>query len=132
MEPSTGNLIVRTSTASQALPVPNATVTIFSDTDPEIPLDSSVTDESGQSKLFTLSAPPQEYSDSPNEPSAFSTYRVRVTHPSYSTVQIDGVSIFPGISSNLPVYLAPRIAGSDDSITYYVTTGPSGSGGANA
>ncbi len=130
--PSTGNLIVRASTADQAFPIPNAQVTVYAQSSRETILDSSVTDSSGQSKLFVLPAPPQEYSNSPNDPSAFTSYRVRVAHPSYSTAQIDGVSIFPGIASTLPVYLIPRIGGADHSQTLIITTGPSGSGTANA
>lgn len=126
--PSTGNLIIRTSTADQAFPVPGATVTVSAESDPGTVLDTSVTDSSGQSKIFVLSAPPQEYSNSPNDPAAFTTYRIRVSHPSYSTAQIDGISIFPGIASTLPVYLIPRIGGADQSQNLLVTTGPRGSG----
>lgn len=126
--PSTGNLTIRTSTADQAFPVPGAQVTIYAESDLNTVLDTSVTDSSGQSKVFSLPAPPQEYSNSPNDPAAFTTYRVRVSHPSYSTTQVEGVSIFPGIASTLPVYLIPRIGGADQSQNLLVTTGPTGSG----
>ena len=57
-------------------------------------------------------------------------YSVRVTHPDYSDVRVDNVSIFPGITSVLPVSLIPASLG--ENTTVQIETGPSGAGGANA
>ena len=131
MQQPTGNLLVRVSAAQQAYPVPGAMVSVFAADDSSgMPLATSVTDQSGQSTLFILPAPPASSSESPGLSNPYRAYSVRVTHPDYSDVRVDNVSIFPGITAVLPVSLIPASLG--ENTTVHIETGPSGAGGANA
>ncbi|MDO5549093.1 MAG: carboxypeptidase-like regulatory domain-containing protein [Eubacteriales bacterium] len=126
---SIGNLTVRVSAAQQAIPVSGASVTIYDPAQPlGAPIARSTTDQSGQSALFSLPAPPLENSESPDMANPFRSYTVRVSHPDYATVQIEGVSIFPGITASLPVSLVPSRLGADTESTLQIQTGPSGAG----
>ena len=133
MPDSSGYLIIRAFAANQAIPVENADVEIFTSGASPLRMASSKTDSSGQSDRFILPAPPLQYSDSPDDPSAFQTYEVRVDHPDYDKVQIEGVSIFPGITSVLPVRMSPLLPGStQETKTVNITTGINGAGGEHA
>lgn len=130
---STGYLIVRVSAAQQAVPVPGALVTVHEPAQPLGPsIASSTTDESGQSDRFSLPAPPIENSESPDMSNPFDSYTVRISHPDYTTIQVEGVSIFPGITSSLPVSLIPSNLNGAGQTTVQIETGPSGAGGQNA
>ena len=131
MQQPTGNLLVRVSAAQQAFPVPGAMVSVFAADDSSgIPLATSQTDQSGQSTLFILPAPFAASSESPGLSNPYRAYTVRITHPNYSDVRVENVSIFPGITSVLPVSLIPASLG--ENTTVQVETDPSGAGGANA
>lgn len=131
MQQPTGNLLVRVSAAQQAYPVPGAMVSVFAADDVSgMPLATSVTDQSGQSTLFILPAPSTASSESPGLSNPYRAYTVRITHPDYSDVRVENVSIFPGITSVLPVSLIPSSLG--ENTTVQIETGPSGAGGSNA
>lgn len=133
MPESEGYLMVRTSTAQQALPVSGANVSVFTADAPDTPYRTSTTDSSGQTELFTLPAPPVANSESPDGAAAFQSYSVLVEHPNYRPIRFQGVSVFPGITSTLPVYLVPTLPGTTQPpIVVTIETQPSGAGGEHA
>lgn len=134
MDSPIGYLTVRTTAANQAYPVSGAKISIYCPGQPDEPCDTSITDESGQSKQFALSAPPLANSDSPDGLSAYLIYTVVADHPAYQPVRIEGVAVFPDINSSLPINLPPVLPNQPrQTITITISqTGPNGAGGANA
>jgi peptidoglycan hydrolase-like protein with peptidoglycan-binding domain len=92
-----------------AMPVKGATVTV-SDTGGHI-LGTSVTDESGNSSLFALDAPPVENTQDPGfGTDAYSVQNVKITAPGFYPVQVNGVQTVND-ASLLPVTMHPLPTG---------------------
>lgn len=105
-----GYLQVRVNTASGALTVPGATVIIStrgSNGEVSTVLYSTVTDESGLTPKFALSAPPAYFSNTPDGPTPYLEYEVRVEKPMYFPMIYQGVPIFEKITTEQPVQLLP-------------------------
>lgn len=104
-----GRLQVRASTASQALPVPGASV-IVTDQEREGSLRtllySAKTDESGLTPEFILSSPPASESDSPGG-IPFSEYEVFVSAEHFRPIRFLGVPVFDGVTTVQPAALTP-------------------------
>ena len=58
----TGTLQISVVSALGMTPIPGATVTVSYTGDPDSPLETMTTDESGQTPTITLDAPPRELS----------------------------------------------------------------------
>ena len=104
---STGTLKIAVFSTLGPIPVPNATVVISYNNQPDNVIDNLITDSSGQTQTVTLPAPPLEYSMIPNEPMPYSEYEVRVNAQGYEPVVITGTEILPSQNATLPVYLPP-------------------------
>lgn len=104
---STGTLKIAVFSTLGPIPVPNATVVISYNNQPDNVIDNLITDSSGQTQTVTLPAPPLEYSMIPNEPMPYSEYEVRVNAQGYEPVVITGTEILPTQNAILPVYLPP-------------------------
>lgn len=105
---STGQLVVSVFTADQLYPVVGATVSVSADNGGgRDTLDTSTTDRSGRSKMFTLPAPSASMSQEPTAAIPFAEYRVTITHPDYFTAVIENVQLFGGIVTQQPVNLVP-------------------------
>ena len=118
-----GQLVVSAFTASQTYPVVGASVSVTAEngTSPDYN-QSSDTDRSGRSIVFTLPAPSASMSQTPTSAIPFSEYTVRVSHPQYFDAVIENVQIFDGILTQLPVGLVPlpEIAGKDIDTTVII------------
>lgn len=106
-----GKLIIQTTTARNAKPVPGVSVTVSeAGAQPGVPptlLYSAVTDSSGRTPVFDLQAPPRSASQTPGGALPYARYSVQAVHPEYHPASIVDVTIFDGVVSTLPVFLIP-------------------------
>lgn len=109
----TGYLSVGVFTALQALPVPDAVVTIylFNKDDEEEPLYILVTDENG--RIPDVELPVSYNPDDPFSSSEyyFTQYNLRVQAINYYTVNVLDVRVFPDITTVYKIDLIPVMAG---------------------
>ena len=97
------------------VPGENATVTISYSGDPGAPLKVLTTDNSGQTPVTELPAPPLELSLQPeNEQQPYSEYNIEVTADGYEPVLISGSEIFAGEFSIQPVRMNPLASSEDE------------------
>ncbi len=90
-----GTLKISVVSAIGLLPVANATVVISYTGDPDSPIETLITDSSGQTPTVTLPAPPLDLSLNPdNEQQPYSEYNISVTAPDYEPVLVSGSEIF--------------------------------------
>lgn len=110
-----GYLIVAVTAAQGTIPLPNALVTVSADTpDGPILYRTVRTDASGRTPIIELPAPALSESTTPDQPTPYLNYNVRVDQLGYQPAEVRGISIFPGIASTLPVRLAPITNNQDD------------------
>ena len=104
----TGFLVVQASTASGAIPLEGATVTITGD-DPQNTeiLFVLTTGTDGRTARVPLSAPPRSASLSFDGGRAFATYHIRVQAKEYTDAEYSGVPIFDGITAIQQAELIP-------------------------
>ncbi len=105
--PSTGTLKIEVFSTLGPIPVPNATVILSYNNEPDNVIENLLTNSSGQTQTITLPAPPLSYSMTPNEPQPYSEYEVRVSAEGYEPVTITGTEILPTQNAILPVYMPP-------------------------
>ena len=105
--PSTGTLQINVYSTLGPIPVPNATVVLSYNAQPENTIETLITNSSGQTDIVTLPAPPLGYSMVPNEPQPYSEYEVTVSAEGYETVVVNGTEILPTQNAILPVYMPP-------------------------
>ena len=105
----TGYLIVRATTASQALPLEDATVSVYGD----LPNFSSLvarmkTGNDGLTPKLALLTLPRSLSETPgNGVPPYATYRIAVSKPGFEPLEMYRVPIFDGITSIQPADLIP-------------------------
>lgn len=105
---ATATLQVRATAANQALPIPNAVVTISSDAENNAkPLHVLLTDISGLTEPVTLPATDPALTQQPEENIALVTYDILITAPGYFSVRNSGVPLFGGIPTVQPVAMIP-------------------------
>lgn len=95
---SFGRLRVR-STSTGFVPIPNATITISSPSDPTVAIEELTTDESGLTQEIELPAPPIDYSLAPGEPQPYSEYNLTVSAPGFTPSLFSDIQILPQVSS---------------------------------
>ncbi len=91
-----GSLKISVVSSIDLTPVANATVVISYTGDPESPVETLMTDSSGQTETIELPAPPLSYSLDPeqlNQP--YSEYNIQVTAEGYEPVLVSGSEILP-------------------------------------
>lgn len=108
----TGYLIVRVSTASGAIPVTGATVSVRSGTPDENNDKGSVvqilrSDRDGNTPRIALPTTPRENSTKPGSMLPYATYQIDVTADGFYRQYFTGVPIYDGVTSIQPVALIP-------------------------
>ncbi|MDD7640900.1 MAG: peptidoglycan-binding protein [bacterium] len=104
----TGSLQVNVTSRLQNTPIKGATITLSYTGDPDVTLESVQTDESGQTQVLTLDAPPVEYSlDSSQENQPFSLYTIQIRAEGYQPLNISGIEIFSTIKAIQNVAMTP-------------------------
>lgn len=91
----TGTLRVRVSGRSDGSPVPDAKISLSYTGNPSQTLEEVTTDESGNSQVLELDAPPLEYSMEPSEQQPYSEYTITISAPGYRSVNISGIEVLP-------------------------------------
>lgn len=104
-----GTLQVTVISSVGMVPVANATVTISYTSDPDSPLYTLQTDNSGQTQTVSLPTPPVELSFDPDtEIQPYSEYNIVVEAEGYEPASISGSEMLTGILSLQPILLNPR------------------------
>ena len=114
----TGTLQISVVSALRMTPIPGATVTVSYTGDPDSPLETMTTDESGQTPTITLDAPPRELSLSPDiTAQPYSEYNIQVTAEGFEPVLVSGSEILAGEfslqPSNTCTYAFRRVSSED-------------------
>lgn len=103
-----GSVKISVVSAIGLIPVENATVVISYTGDPDAPITTLTTDNSGQTPTVELPAPPLNLSLSPdNEQQPYSEYNIYVTAPDYEPVLISGSEVFADELSLQPIRMNP-------------------------
>lgn len=103
-----GSVKISVVSAIGLIPVENATVVISYTGDPDAPITTLTTDNSGQTPTVELPAPPLNLSLNPdNEQQPYSEYNIYVTAPDYEPVLISGSEIFADELSLQPIRMNP-------------------------
>ncbi len=112
----TGNLIVVLRTATGALPINNGSITVTNMQNETVFYEFLTAANSGVSRTATLEAPPKSLSlDSDIEsPLPYSLYNVIIRAEGSYKTEIDGVQLFEGSTTHLPVQLIPLPEGITD------------------
>ena len=104
----TGTLQISVVSALGMTPIPGATDTVSYTGDPDSPLETMTTDESGQTPTITLDAPPRELSLSPDiTAQPYSEYNIQVTAEGFEPVLVSGSEILAGEFSLQPIRMNP-------------------------
>ena len=106
---SVGTLIVSVFTASGALPIEDALVTIKgSEQNGSEIISVFSTDKSGKTPIITLPTPPAASSESPGNATPFASYNIEVDKENFFPRSFINVPVFSGTTSIQPVNLIPK------------------------
>lgn len=122
-----GFLKVITRTGSEAMPLPNVTVTVTAMEGANSRLYfSGVTNESGETDHIPLPAPELIPDASPTNRQLYQNYDVVVYHPDYFRMESRGLPIFPGITSlqKFAMIPLPQRPGDNPPTVVYENTEP--------
>jgi len=104
----TGTIRVTVVSNLGQFPIENATVTISYTGEPDTPVAVLTTNESGQTPIIQLQAPPLELSlEADNEIQPYSEYNIVVTADGYEPVYVSGSEILSGQLSLQPIRMTP-------------------------
>ncbi len=104
---ASGNLAIEVTEAQQRRPIPDARLTLSYTGDPGSTIEVLETDESGQSTIADLNAPPLEYSMEPGAPQPYAQYTLQVTAEGYQPMDITGVEVFADETAIQQIRLDP-------------------------
>ena len=106
----TGYLLVNVTSVRELYPVQNARVTVFKGSTEDMrKLAESVTDQSGKTELFTLSAPPRSLAeDSENREPTYAEYNILTEADGFLPTINMGAAVFDGVTSIQNVNLIPK------------------------
>ena len=109
-----GTLKISATTAGGTLPVEGASYAIKDKTGSV--LFSGVTNENGESLVYSLDAPPRELTlePRPEGPRPYSVYDIWIGKPGFATLNFVDVQIFDGIDAIQPVEMIPLAPSDDD------------------
>lgn len=106
--PAQGFLQVNVVNIENNFPIKNATVSISYTGEPDNTIESVSTNNSGQTEQISLSAPPLDYSLTPQDERPYSEYNLRISAPGFKTAYISGTEILPTVTAIQPVRLEPE------------------------
>lgn len=96
---STGFLQVDVTSADNQYPIPEATVSIFSQDETPALIETLSTNASGQTEELPLPSPPLEYSLEPGSLQPFADYTIEIQAEGFQPVRIQGSEILSGTVS---------------------------------
>ena len=119
-ESGEGRLLVKVVTARGAYPVPGARVVVTRTVGGKETLQGyDETGESGQTRVFTLPAPPARLSMSPDNQTPYARYTVTVSAKGYIPAEYRGVPVFDGVQSVQQADIQPLLEGQPGEVRSY-------------
>lgn len=103
----TGYLQVDVVSSQNNFPIKDASVTVSTESEPDIPIEQLTTNSSGQTENLPLAAPPLEYSLTPGSTRPYSEYHLHIEAPGFKPVDISGTEILPDSTSIQNVRMEP-------------------------
>lgn len=91
-----GSLRIHVNARSNGIPIENARISISYTGNPNQPIEEVDTDESGNTQVIELDAPPLEYSVEPSEQQPYSEYNISVTAPGFRPFTVTAIDVFSG------------------------------------
>ena len=89
-----GKLNIHVVSDNSGFPIPDATVQITSENEPENIIEEAVTNNVGQLNDIELAAPPVDYSMTPSANKPYSEYTITISASGFESVEINGAEIF--------------------------------------
>lgn len=102
-----GRLVFFVTRVSTTIPIPNATIQVYSIEEPDVLLYTLITNSSGQTEAITLPTPPLSYSLNADSPQPFSQYRFIIIAEGYEPLTINGSEMLADETSIQPAALVP-------------------------
>lgn len=103
-----GKLRIMVTSTIGMLPVQNARITISYKGVPDVTIEQLGTNNSGQTEVIELPAPPVAYSMEPDQPKQpYSEYNIRVEAEGYEPVEVSGTEILPEVTAWQNVEMTP-------------------------
>ena len=104
---SMGTLKIMITSSIGLLPIRGAIVKISFTGDPEQTIETLATDDSGQTKTISVTAPNAALSLSPDQPQPYAEVTVSVTAPDYEPATVSGIQILSGELAIQTIRLRP-------------------------
>lgn len=115
-----GRLQINVTANVGLIPIQNASITISYTGEPDSMIETLTTNSSGQTEAVTLSAPPLEYSLTPNSPMPYSEYTLTVNALGYEPVTISGVEVLPEVTAMQNIEMVPTETSQEESETIVI------------
>ena len=115
-----GKLNIHVVSDNSGFPIPDATVQITSENEPENIIEEAVTNNVGQLNNIELAAPPVDYSMTPSANKPYSEYTITISASGFESVEINGAEIFSGETAIQNASLLPLATGETDSAELFV------------
>ena len=115
-----GKLNIHVVSDNSGFPIPDATVQITSENEPESIIEEAVTNNVGQLNDIELTAPPVDYSMTPSANKPYSEYTITISASGFESVEINGAEIFSGETAIQNASLLPLATGETDSAELFV------------
>ncbi len=110
---SKGGLVFNITSTQALIPIENATINIYSSSDPTKQIEQIKTNDLGETERIELPAPPLEYSEQPDEPRPYTDYNFEISAPNYEPVFIEGAQILPDVTAVQPVSMNPFVTSNE-------------------
>lgn len=115
-----GKLNIRVVSDNSGFPIPDATVRITSENEPENTIEEALTNSEGQLNDIELEAPPLDYSMEPSANKPYAEYTITISAPGFESVEVNGAEIFSGETAIQDASLLPLATGETDSAELFV------------
>ena len=115
-----GKLNIRVVSDNSGFPIPDATVRVTSENEPENTIEEALTNDEGQLNGIELEAPPVDYSMEPSANKPYAEYTITISAPGFESVKINGAEIFSGETALQDASLLPLATGETDSAELFV------------
>ena len=115
-----GKLNIHVVSDNSGFPIPDATVQITSENEPENIIEEAVTNNVGQLNDIELAAPPVDYRMTPSANKPYSEYTITISASGFESVEINGAEIFSGETAIQNASLLPLATGETDSAELFV------------